>query len=193
VLFNPSDKMTVFLVAAVLVAGAAAWTDFRTGHIPNAITFGAFGVAPFAHIVDVLVHHGTKVEALVSGSYAILGGAVCLILPAVLYRLNAIGGGDLKLFVALGALLHPAIGGETEMWSFLAAGALAPFLLAYHGKLFQTLHNTAMLAVNPFLAKEKRRDVSPEQMSWFRMGPAIFVATVFVAFQHWKDAPGPHP
>jgi prepilin peptidase CpaA len=179
--------MTVFLVAAVLVAGIAAWTDFRTGHIPNAITFGAFGVAPFAHVLSVLVQHGTKTDALIAGSYAIVGGLVCLVLPALLYRLNAIGGGDLKLFVALGALLQPLIGGEAEMWSFLAAGVLAPFMLAYQGKLFQTVKNAAMLAVNPFLAKEKRREVSPEQMSWFRMGPAIFLATLLVAFEHWKD------
>jgi prepilin peptidase CpaA len=179
--------MTVFLVAAVLVAGIAAWTDFRTGHIPNAITYGAFGVAPFAHILAVLMQHGTKIDALIAGSYAILGAVVCVLLPALFYRLNAIGGGDLKLFVALGALLHPAIGGEAEMWSFLAAGMLAPFMLAYHGKLFQTVKNAAVLAVNPFLAKEKRQEVSPEQMSWFRMGPAIFLATLFVAVEHWRD------
>ena len=85
--------MTVFLVAAVLVAGIAAWTDFRTGHIPNAITYGAFGGAPFAHILAVLMQHGTKIDALIAGSYAILGAVVCVLLPALFYRLNARGNG----------------------------------------------------------------------------------------------------
>jgi prepilin peptidase CpaA len=186
VLFNRAQIMTVFLVAAVLLAGVAAWTDYRTGHIPNAITFGAFGVAPFAHVLATLLHHGTKLDALIAGSYCILGGLVCAILPAIFYRLDAIGGGDVKLFIALGAVLHPVLGGEAELWSFLAAGALAPFQLAYHGKLFQTVSNAAILAVNPFLGKDKRREISPEQMSWFRMGPAIFLATVYVAIEHWR-------
>ena len=179
--------MAFFLVAAVLVAGVSAWTDYRTGHIPNALTFGALGGAPLAHIAFTLAHHGTKVDALLSGSSCVLGALVCCLLPALFYRLDAIGGGDVKMFVALGAILHPMLGGETELWSFIAAGLLAPFQLAYHGKLFQTVSNAAILAVNPFLAKDRRKALNPEQMSWFRMGPAIFLATVYVAIVHWKD------
>jgi prepilin peptidase CpaA len=179
--------MTAFLVAAVIITAIAAWTDHRTGHIPNALTYGALVIAPFAHVLVELAHHATKVDALIAGSRSILGGVVCALLPALFYRLDAIGGGDVKLFVALGAILQPLLGGEAQIWSFLAAGILAPFQLAYHGKLFQTVTNAAFLAANPFLGKEKRREVSPEQMSWFRMGPAIFVATLYVALEHWKD------
>src|SRR5580658_4241372 len=149
--------MTFFLVAAVIVAGVSAWTDYKTGHIPNALTFGALGAAPVAHIAIAMAHHNTKTEALIAGSYCVLGAFLCALLPALFYRLDAIGGGDVKLFVALGAILHPLIGGEAELWSFLAAGIIAPFQLAFHGKLFQTVSNAAILAVNPFLGKDKRR------------------------------------
>ena len=43
--------MIWFLVAAVLVTAVAAWTDWRTGKIPNWLTLGALGCAPVAWIV----------------------------------------------------------------------------------------------------------------------------------------------
>lgn len=179
--------MTVFLVAAVLVTAVGAWTDWRTGHIPNAVTFGALGVAPVAHVVAVLVQHGAKVDAFLAGAYSILGAFLCALLPSLFYRLNAIGGGDLKIFVALGALLLPLLGGEVQIWSFFAAGLIAPFLLAYQGKLFKTVKNAAFIVANPFIGKASRRELSAEDMSWFRMGPAILLATVYVTVEHWRD------
>jgi prepilin peptidase CpaA len=180
--------MTLFLVAAVLVAAVAAWTDWRTGNIPNGVTLGALFAAPFVHVLVTLLHHGTKADAVVAGSYSVVGAVVCAILPAIFYRLNAIGGGDVKLFIALGAVLRPQMGGEAEIWGFLATGLIAPFLLAYHGKLFKTVTNAMYLAINPFLSKERQREVSPQEMSWFRMGPAILLGTLYVAVEHWRDA-----
>jgi prepilin peptidase CpaA len=181
--------MTLFLVAGVLIAAGAAWTDWRTGNIPNGLTFGAMVAAPFVHVLVTLFQHGTKLEALTAGGYSILGAVTCAILPLVFYRMNAIGGGDVKLFVALGAVLRPMMGGEAEIWGFLATGLIAPFLLAYHGKLFKTVKNAAFLLVNPVLAKERRQEVSPQDLSWFRMGPAILLGAIYVAVEHWSDLP----
>ncbi len=185
--------MTAFLAAAVVIAAVAAWTDWTTGHIPNWITYGTFGLSPVAHIVASLLHHETKVDSLIAGSYSVLGAVVCALLPLMLYRRNAIGGGDVKLFIALGAMLRPLVGGEVEIWSFVAAGLIAPFVLAYHGKLFKTLRNAVFLVVNPLLAKDKQREIAPQELSWFRLGPAIFVASAYVAAEHWKDALGGGP
>jgi prepilin peptidase CpaA len=179
--------MTFFLVAAVLVAAVAAWTDFRTGNIPNWITLGPLATAPLAHVIATLVHHGTKIDALTAAGYSVLGAVVCAILPLIFYRVNGIGGGDVKLFIALGAMLRPWIGGEAEIWGFLATGIIAPFLLAYEGKLFKTVTNAVFLIVNPVLSKERRREVAPTEMSWFRMGPAILLGAIFVTVEHWRD------
>jgi len=179
--------VTPFLVAAVVVAALAAWTDWRTGHIPNWLTLGALAAAPVAHVVAGIAQHATKTDALLSGAMSIVGAVVCGLLPALLYRVNAIGGGDVKLFVALGAVLRPMLGGEAEIWGFLATGLIAPFLLAYQGKLFKTVTNAVFLLINPFLGKERRREITPQEMSWFRMGPAILLGAVFVALEHWKD------
>jgi len=178
--------MTWFLLAAVVVAAVAAWTDFRTGHIPNWLTFGAIALAPFAYLIDALIHEATKQEAITQFSYSIVGGFVCGLIPLLLYRQSAIGGGDVKLFVGLGAILQYRTGVEAEMYGFFAAAILAPARLAYDGKLFRTLSNAFFLALNPLLPKAKRHDIVPETMSWFRLGPAILLGTIFTALLHWR-------
>jgi prepilin peptidase CpaA len=179
--------MTWFFGAAVAIAAIAAWLDFRTGEIPNWLTYGTLGTAPVAHLVLTLVRSGHRVEALQDAAYAIAGAAACAILPAGLYRVEAIGGGDLKLFIALGAVLLPLAGIEVEVWSFCAFAVLSPFWLAYEGKLFRTVANAAFLLANPVLPKERRRTLDPNTLSWLRMGPAIFIGTLVTGYLHIKD------
>jgi len=178
--------MTWFLAAAVMVAVVAAWTDWRTGHIPNWLTFGAIAVGPIGHVVYELSYGATKQEAITEGCYSIVGAFACGAIPLLLYVRSAIGGGDIKLLVGLGAILQTKIGIEAEMYGFFAAALIAPARLAYEGKLFRTVTNAFYLALNPVLPKDKRREITPETMSWFRMGPAILLGTIFTALLHWS-------
>lgn len=125
-------------------------------------------------------------EALIEGGSSLLGAIACSVVPAVLYRQDAIGGGDVKLLAGIGALLQPRLGLEAEMYSFFAAGLIAPAFLAYEGKLFRTIKNTFLLAVNPLLPKKKRRPVEPALLTWFRFGPAILIGTGVTAYLHWR-------
>jgi prepilin peptidase CpaA len=178
--------MTWFLAAAVVVTAIAAWTDWRGGVIPNWLTFGAIACAPVAWIALGFLSGSPKNEALTDGCYSILGGFVCALVPLLLYSKNAIGGGDVKLFVAIGALCRPLVGVEAEVYGFFAAALIAPIGLAYEGKLFRTFKNALHLVVNPFLPKNRQHVVQPEVMSWFRMGPAILLGTAFTAYLHWR-------
>ncbi len=178
--------MIGFLVVAVLVTAVAAWTDWRSGTIPNWLTLGALACAPFAHVALALAAGQTKQVAFTEGSLSVLGGFLCSLTPLLLYTKNAIGGGDVKLFVAIGALLGWRMGIEAEMYGFVAAALIAPARLAYEGKLFRTVSNAFFLTLNPMLPKGRRREIVPEVMSWFRMGPAIFLGTLFTAYVHWR-------
>ncbi len=180
------SPMLPFLIAAILVAGIAAWTDWKTGEIPGWLTYGVLGVAPIGHTVRALASGHTGKEALMEGAYSILGAILCGLVPLMLYRKDAIGGGDVKLFAALGALCRPLIGVEAEMYGFFAAALIAPARLAYEGKLFRTLKNAMFLVVNPFLPKDKKQTIEQEMMTWFRMGPAILVGVVITALLHWR-------
>jgi len=179
--------MPPFLVAAVAVSGIAAWTDFRTGEIPNWLTFGTLCIAPPAYVVTALLHKTGWQEALTAyGGASLAGIFFCGLVPMFLYSRGSIGGGDVKLFAALGALCRPMVGVETEMYCFCFAALLAPARLAYEGKLFQTFKNAAVLMVNPFLPAERKRTVEREMMTWFRLGPAIFLGTVLSAALNWR-------
>src|SRR5258706_3621470 len=133
-----------FLMAALLVAAIAALTDWRTGHIPNWLTLGALAIAPFAHVARAVQSgvHGT--DAVIAGTFSLVGAAVCGVVPILLYRAEAIGAGDIKLLLAIGALLKPIVGFEAEMYSFFAAGIFAPARLAYEGRLFVVIRNTVV-------------------------------------------------
>src|ERR1039457_5162423 len=106
--------MLPFLVVAVLVSAIAAWTDWRTGNIPNWLTFGTLALAPVAHIAVSFAHHATFSDELASGGYSLLGGLACGFLPLLLYRRGGIGGGGVQLFAAIGALLRTMVGVEAE-------------------------------------------------------------------------------
>lgn len=178
--------MTPFLVAALVITGLAAFTDWRTGHIPNWLTLWPLGLAPFAHIVHGVVGGLHGWDAVFEGCYAMLGAALCGLVPALLYRQDGIGGGDVKLLIALGAILGWRVGFEAEMYAFFAAGLYAPARLAYEGKLFRTIRNTVLVAGNAFVPPAKRRKLDPATMTWFRFAPSIFLGTCFALILHWR-------
>jgi prepilin peptidase CpaA len=177
--------MKGFLIAAMAVAAVAAFTDWRKGEIPNWLTVPALFIAPFAHVVYLSALGAPREVALTEGGYSIAGALATAFVPFILWRQSAIGPGDLKLLAALGAILKPGIGVEAEMYAFLLATLIAPARLAYQGKLLQTLKNAGTITLNFFRPKDKKKPVDQEALSWFRMGPAIFVGTAAASFLHW--------
>jgi len=178
--------MLLFVVAATVVAAAAAWTDFRTGHIPNWITLPPIAAAVVAHSVLGIWREGVTAGVVAAGTS--LGGvALCVLMPAVMWWMGAMGGGDLKLFAAIGALCLPMLGIEAELYAFVVAALVAPAQLAYRGQLFPVLKNSLALAFNPLRKKSAKREVPPEMMTWFRLGPAIFVGMLLTCIVHLYD------
>jgi prepilin peptidase CpaA len=188
-----------FLVFATVVAIVGAIFDWRSGRkategegvegeIPNSLTFGALAVAPIAWFIFGMRSGGARV-GLEAAGFSVAGAFTCALVPLILWRAGAMGGGDLKLLAAVGAIVRPLVGIEAEFWAFAAAAVLAPARLAWEGKLFRTLGNSLAIAVNPLLPKAKRREISREEMTWFRFGPAIAVGTLLATLFHWQRVP----
>lgn len=175
-----------FMIAAVIVAGIAAWTDFRTGHIPNWLTLGALGLAPVAHFAVGFARSGSVDEAIVAAGYSLIGACMVGLVPVVLYRLGGTYGGDVKLLAAIGAICGTRLGIEAELFAFIVGAAFALGKLAYQGKLLGTLFNSFRLVFNPLFPKDKRVEVVPEMMTEFRFGPSIFVGVVGAVFMQWR-------
>jgi len=169
--------MLGFLIAAVVLTGVAAWTDYRTGLMPNWLTLGALPAAIVAHFAYGW-YNADLSTGLSEAAYAFAGALFCSVGPGFMYWKGGMGGGDLKLFAALGALCQPMLGIEVQAYAFVIAAIIAPARLAYEGKLFQVLGASLSLVVNPLRQKENRREVPSEMLTWFRLGPAIFAATL---------------
>jgi prepilin peptidase CpaA len=178
-----------FLIAAAVVAGIAAVTDAKTGRIPNWLTHGTLVAALVAHFFAGMSFTHSWSGGLRGLGASAAGALMCTLVPALMYWKRAIGGGDLKLFAAIGALCHPMDGLEMETYAFIAAALIAPAKLAYNGQLFATLGRSFALLTNPFKKAEKRTALPEEMMTWFRLGPAIFVGAATTVLLHWGELP----
>jgi len=153
---------------AVLIAAVAAFTDWRTGHIPNWLTLPAIVIAPIG------LGLGYGLQAFLESAGGIV---ICGLVPYLMFRKGAMAGGDVKLFAAVGALTGVFVGIEAQFLAMIVAAVYALGVLAWRGKLFRTLGNSLFLGLNPILPKKWRREVSPELMNRIRLGAPVFVGT----------------
>jgi prepilin peptidase CpaA len=175
--------LLIFLLAAVAVSAIAAVVDYRTGLIPNWLTLGGVVAGLVGHLIYGWATQDLR-AGLIEGAFAVAGMVFCSIAPVILYVKGGMGGGDLKLYAAIGALCQPMLGIEAQMYSMIIAAIAAPARLAYQGKLFRVLGRSFTLLLNPLRPAEKRREVPAEAMTWFRLGPAIFGGTVVTLVIH---------
>jgi len=175
--------MLALLLIAVAVTAASAWTDYKTGQIPNWLTLGGILAGILGHLT-LGWHAGDLKEGLTEGATAVAGMVLCSAAPLLMFWKGGMGGGDVKLFAAIGALCQPMLGIEAEMYGFVIAALLAPARMAYQGRLLAVLGNSLALLINPLRPIEKRREVSPEMMTWFRLGPAIFAGMLSTLVIH---------
>jgi prepilin peptidase CpaA len=179
--------MKVFFVVAVAISLVAAFTDVRKGTIPNALTLPPLLAAPFAHAAYAAVMGASKDAAMMEAVSSVAGVLLCGIVPFVLFRMNAMGGGDLKVLCAIGALCRPNVGFEAEAYAFVMATLVAPAKLAYEGKLLGTMRNAGTIAGNWFRSKDKQKTIDAQALTWFKLGPAIFAGTLLATLLHWNE------
>jgi len=162
---------------ALATATAGAVIDHRSGHIPNWLTLGSLAAAPALWFGAVTASQGGA-AGLAALATSLTGAFVCGIGPAFLFWRGGLGGGDVKLFAALGAMLGPRIGINAQFLAFLVAAAFVPGRLAWEGRLLSVLAETLRLLKNPFVAKERRHSPPPELVAKLRLGPAILAGTI---------------
>jgi prepilin peptidase CpaA len=176
--------VTFVLCLAVVATAIAATIDLRRGEIPNWLTFGTFGAGLLASAVLGARTGDPKQIALALGG-ALAGSAACAVLPFLLWRSGVMGGGDVKLFIGLGALCHAGVGLDIELTAFIAGSLVAPVQLAFQGQLLVTMKRTGLLLWNILVPKTHRRELPRSEMTWYRFGPAILLAAVWVTWSRW--------
>ena len=176
------------LAAIVVLTAAAAVTDWRTGHIPNLLIVIGLVSGVLLQLVLQISQMDEAVDALAAFAVNVLGGALaCAIVPLILYRLNALGGGDVKLLITVGAVAGPFIGLQLVIYSFVVAAIYGPVKLLYEGRLIRSFASAVRLTMNAFVPRERRRTIPAEALTSVRFGPLIFLAACLVAFLSWKS------
>jgi prepilin peptidase CpaA len=169
------EPIRVALCVAIALAAVAAFFDWRTAEIPNWLTLPPLGLSPF------LYGQFFGFEAALRCFAATLLSAL---VPYFLFRRAAMGGGDVKLLGALGAVTSFDLlaGLEIQLSAFVIALAVAFAALAWEGRLASWLWAAAvrpMRALVPWLGAAAR---SVDHRTSIRMGGPIFIATsIFVA------------
>lgn len=108
---------------------AAAYADVRTRRIPRALTLIALVAGLLFHAVT-----GGFVGALVACGLA-------FVVSMAMFSIGAIGGGDVKLISALGAMLGLDLWGHAMGTAIVVAGFMALIEVVRHRRVRQTLHN----------------------------------------------------
>ena len=180
-----SELFPILLVVVPLTASAAL-SDLRTGLIPNRLVLLGLcaGCAVRALAYAALpLDDSTSLAGVVRGSA--LGLGLCGAVPYVLFRLGAMGGGDVKLLAAVGAGVGPVVGLRIELFAFMLAAGYVLARLAFAGKLRALLSSTVGLVARPFSAAARSPASVEGALGALRFGPAIFAATLLVAAECW--------
>ena len=139
---NPFWHRFLMLVPMFAVLGCAAVIDLRSRRIPNWLTASLAAAGVAASVLPARTVLG------VTPSQAILGLLTGLALNISLFVLRIRGGGDVKLFAAVGAWVGPLAIFQIFIIATLAAAAAALVQGIVSGTLTELLHNTGLMAVS---------------------------------------------
>jgi prepilin peptidase CpaA len=170
--------VTTAMGLALGVATAAAFCDWRRGEIPNWLTLPPIVVAPLVYGLAFGLEHA--LHSVAATLLSALG-------PYVLFRRGAMGGGDVKVFGALGAItgFDLLVGIELQLSALALAMVAASGALAWKGALLRTLVNALAQALHPLLPVRWRQEPCDALSTPVRMGGAIFMATGIFATPHF--------
>jgi prepilin peptidase CpaA len=171
--------------ACIFVVLVSVVSDITTRRMPNIVTFGGIVVAMAIHGAAGFASAGFG--GLGKGvGFALLGAFACGLIPFFAWKKGEMGGGDVKLFAAIGALIGPSLGFDVEAralaFSFLV---LFPYRLVRHGAVRVALKNMGIGIANTFRSKDARvAYVIGPKLPPVILGPAIGVAFALTLFQH---------
>lgn len=171
---------TCLFVVLVSVA-----TDVATHRIPNLVTLGGLVVGVAVHGAAGLVDGGI-LGGLRGVGFALLGAVGCALIPFFAWKKGELGGGDVKLFAAIGALVGPTMGFDVEARTFAFSFlVLFPYRLIRHGAFRVAIQNVRIGVSNLLRpAAARAAYASGPKLPPVILGPAIGVAFLLTMFQH---------
>lgn len=147
---NPLPPPVPYLTAALVLI--AAFCDLRSREIPNWLTLGGIAAALALHTY-LTGWSGLQFSA------AGLGLAALVFLP--IFMMRWLGGGDVKLWAAVGALTGATNLIVIFVFDAMMGGLVALIAVITHGRSRQTIHNLQRM-ISALLHGKAPYQVSPE-------------------------------
>lgn len=130
--------MTLYPIASAALTAllaAAAWTDYRSRRIPNALTMSGLAAAL---VLRGIIGPAPIIEGLV-------GALLAFVLTLPLLMLGVMGGGDAKLLMAIGGFMGP----RNFLWAgiliAIIGGMMAVVDAGRRGALLPVLYNCGQI------------------------------------------------
>ncbi len=171
----------IALGATVGVMGTALVSDVKYGRIPNKLTYPAI----LAGVALGFLTGGT--EGMWS-SFAGFGLGFGVLFGGMMF--GGIGGGDVKLAAALGALVGLPATALGLLYMCLCSGAMAFAILIWKGKLFASLRRIGRYMFTSLLPFLETEELKEEDSDPFPLGVAIVAGFAWAMIEtHFGAAP----
>ena len=137
---------SAIVVLLTVVLATAICTDLRSSRIPNWLTFPAMGVALLAH---------AWLAGFPGALLSLAGLGTGLGLFLLIHLSGSIGGGDVKLMAAVGAIVGPYGALLSAVLAIVVGGVYALGAMCYQWGLAATGRNLASAAYGAFVTGGK--------------------------------------
>jgi prepilin peptidase CpaA len=165
------EGLNIPLVTVVAAIGVVSTlVDLRTRRLPNPMTLGIA-------VTGLALAAARWTDLGVTSAVLGLAVGIGLMLPA--YVFGAMGGGDLKLFAALGTFLGPWPTVQAFLYTLLAGGVLAVVVALQRRRLKQTIIDAAVLVQTAGATAPAIEH--PTNNNRFAYAPAIALGTLVAA------------
>lgn len=146
------------------VCAIASITDWRSWRIPNWLTLPALALGLGLGVFD----GGQGLLA------ALVGALVCGLTPLILCALGAMGGGDLKLLMSMGALLGAKLGLTAQLYAFAAASVWGMGAWMVRGQSWTACQRLWSMVLRRPAVREGHRRLETQ----LRFAPSALVGTL---------------
>ena len=161
-------RVPVLYMAAILTAGCGAATDLYCHKIYNKLTISS------AMAGVLLNYFFNGISGLINSFLGIFLGIICM----SFWIMGMLKAGDVKLYMAIGALAGWHFCGNTIVFSIMVGGVVSAILMAVRKSGRASFRHLGIYLMNLFYTRQYHRYIPETENAYFSFGCCIFAGTL---------------